>query len=67
MNVSEVNGLHWIYRVGGDVEIEEEPAGEDPDGEDGVEHVAVDVTVHDTEHHSVLPSLCRNQFIRGGV
>ena len=57
MNVSEVNGLNLVYRVGGDIQIEEQPAREDPDGEDGVEHVTVDVAVHDTEHHTVLPSL----------
>ena len=57
VNVREVNGLNWVLRVGGDIEIEEEPAREDPDGEDGVEHVTVDVAVHDAEHHAVLPSL----------
>ena len=60
MNVSEVNGLNCILGVGGDVEIEQQPAGQNPDGEDGVEHVAVDVAVHDTEHHPVLPGLGRS-------
>ena len=64
MNVSEVNGLYRVYRVGGDVEIEEEPAGEDPDDEDGVEHVTVDVAVHDTEHHTVLPGLEIFHYVR---
>ena len=57
MNICEVKRLNWILGVGGDIKIEEEPAREDPDGEDVVEHVPVDVAVHDAEHHTVLPGL----------
>ena len=43
--------------AGGDVEVEQQPGGEQPQREDGVHLVTVDVAVHDAEHHTILPRL----------
>ena len=57
LNVREVDERDWLCRVCCDVKVEEEPARQDPDSEDGVELVTVYVTVHNAEHDTVLPGL----------
>ena len=37
--------------------MKEDPGGQYPERENGVDMVTIDVTVHDAEHDSVLPGL----------